>query len=184
VLYRVFPYLPGSDPTGPRGPLHVARERQGAGRHDNPDHYGALYASRAVESALAEAIQGFRGQDLADRDLTRTDGARLAVASIDDSAVPELTDLDEPRELARRRLRPSRVATGHRHVTQRLALDLFEEGLAGFAWWSALEASWSNVTLFADRTLGLLALADPPEPLAFDRPELRTVAEALGVGLS
>jgi RES domain-containing protein len=184
VLYRVFPYRQGAGVTEPGGALFVGRDRQGMGRHDNPDRYGALYVSRAAESAIAERIQAFRGQELAEADLRRVDGTVLALATIDDGGLRGLVDLDEPRELVRRRLRPSGVATGNRTATQRLALDLHAEGIPGFAWWSTLEASWANVTLFAEAAAGSLRLAADPLALALDVPELRLAAETLGVGLS
>jgi hypothetical protein len=64
VLYRVFPFMPSSTATDIGGALFVPRHRQGEGRHDNPEHYGALYATRIPESAVAEQLQGFRGQVL------------------------------------------------------------------------------------------------------------------------
>ena len=185
MLYRVFPHRPGAGPGEPGGPLYVARDRQGAGRHDNPDHYGALYASASAESAVAERIQAFRGQMLADQDLTRTDGTSLALAGFDDARLAQrgVVDLDEPRELTRRRLRPSRVATGYREVTQPMALAIHAEGVPGFAWWSALEASWRNVTLFAELAVPLLASAGDPQPLTVESPEVRAAAELLGIEL-
>jgi hypothetical protein len=144
MLYRVFPWDPDSTPD----PLAVRRDLQGTGRHDNPEHYGAIYLAKEPISAVAERIQGFRGQILVASDLRRPKGRRLALATIDDSALPELTDLDDPRVLVRLRRRPSRIATGDRRETQSLALDRFAAGDVGLAWWSTLEASWINVTLF------------------------------------
>ena len=89
-----------------------------------------------------------------------------------------------PRELARRRLRPSRVATGDRTVTQRVAVDLFEEGIPGFAWWSTIEASWSNVTLFAERAVPSLRVDGDPEPLTLRSPSVREAADAVGIRLA
>ena len=68
TLYRVFPWAPRRLVR----PLDVPRERQGANRHDNPDRYTALYLAREAESAVAEAIQAFRGRTLADADLERS----------------------------------------------------------------------------------------------------------------
>jgi hypothetical protein len=63
--------------------------------------------------------------------------------------------------LARKRLRPSQIATRTRSTTQRHAAALFEEDdkLGGLRWWSTLEASWNNVTLF-DRATSALKLID------------------------
>lgn len=161
--------------------MFVPRERQGAGRHDNPERYGALYASREPISAVAEAIQHFRGQQIADVDLTFRDGRRLALATFDDSRVGMLVDLDDPRVLVERGLRPSSVATRDRRRTQAIALDAFRDGAHGLSWWSALEASWTNVTLFAERAGRHLVLAQEPEPLALGHPMVVAAASALGI---
>jgi hypothetical protein len=154
---------------------------QGVGRHDQPELYGALYVSRVATSAVAEWLAAFRGQSLEAQDLARTDGRQLALASFDDSRLTPLPDLDEPAELARRDLRPSGVATHRRAVTQRLAAALYAEGVAGFGWWSTLEAAWPNVTLFAERALSHLRLAEPPRALTIDDPLVIEAASSVGV---
>jgi hypothetical protein len=163
--------------------LFVPRERQGTGRHDNPDHYGALYVSRSAESAVAERIQAFRGQTLADEDLARRDGTRYALVALNDSGLSGVVDLDDPSELVRRALRPSGVATRRREITRRMALSVYDEGVPGFAWWSTLEAAWANVTLFAQRAVAALATAGEAEPLSVDHPAVRTAADLIGVRL-
>lgn len=183
MLYRVFPLLPGAAPTEEGGALFVPRSVQGSSRHDDPGRYGALYASRTPDSAVAERVQGYRGRVLSDAYLTRPDGRPHALATIDDSALRDLVDLDDPRELARRNLRPSRVATGDRIVTQALARALFDEGRPGFSWWSTLEASWINVTLFAERAVPLMAIVREPEVLSVRLPVVRRVADRLGIRL-
>jgi hypothetical protein len=90
-------------------------------------------------------------------------------------------DLDDPSNLVARDLRPSGVATRARRPTQRLALRLYEEGVDGLEWWSTIEASWINVTLFADRIGGRLSVVGEPEPLTLDHPAVREAAEAVGV---
>jgi hypothetical protein len=178
TLYRVFPWAPRRLVR----PLDVPRERQGANRHDNPDRYTALYLARDAESAVAEAIQGFRGRTLADADLERAGGRRLALAALDDTALPPLIDLDDPVVLVAHAWRPSQVATRRRATTQAMAAALFDAGAIGCSWWSALEASWTNVTLFGGRA-GRLGLAGPVEPLTLAHPTLIAAAERLGVGL-
>lgn len=183
MLFRVFPFLPGAEPSLEGGALYVARERQGPSRHDNPDSYGALYAARLPQSAIAEHIQRFRGQTLTDGDLERADGRRYALAAIEDGALEGLVDLDDPHELATRDLRPSAVATRRRATTRPIALSLFRQGFVGFQWWSTLEASWANVTLFAERAAPRLTLEAAPVPLSVELPELREAAELIGVSL-
>ncbi len=179
TLYRVFPWAPRRLAR----PLDVPRQRQGANRHDNPDRYTALYLSRDPESAIAEAIQGFRGRTLTDADLERADGRPLALAALDDSKLPALVDLDDPAVLVAHGWRPSQVATRRRATTQAIAARLFDDGAVGCAWWSALEASWTNVTLFGGRA-GRLGLAGPVEPLSVQHPGVIAAADRLGVGLA
>ncbi|MEA2640034.1 MAG: hypothetical protein QOF51_1428 [Chloroflexota bacterium] len=184
MLYRVFPLRPDARSDEAGGPLYVPRAHQGAGRHDHPDRHGALYLSRVPESAVAEHIQEFRGQTLGDADLRLVGGAHYALATFDDSALTQLVDLDDLIELANRQLRPSMVATRDRTVTQGIAMRIFEEGMQGLRWWSTLVATWSNVTLFAERASAFLALASRPEPLSIHHPVLQTAAQRVGVKLA
>jgi len=180
VLYRVFADAPDKR----ADPFNVPRHFQGGGRHDNPDHYTALYLAREPISAVAERIQGFRGQRLIEGVFTRPDGRVDALAEIDDTAWPELVDLDDPQVLAARSIRPSRVATGDRPTTQRLALDLFLGGATGLAWWSTLEASWTNVTVFEERLTGGLRRVVAVEPLTTVHPLVREAADHLLIDIA
>ncbi|MFI5261082.1 MAG: RES domain-containing protein [Candidatus Limnocylindrales bacterium] len=179
MLYRVFSHVPGSR----ADPFSVARHFQGGGRHDGPEHYTALYLAREPISAVAERIQGFRGQHLTGTVFTRPDGRIDALAAIDDEGWPPLIDLDDPHVLAARGIRPSTVATGDRPTTQRSALALFNEGATGLAWWSTLEAAWINVTVFAERLPPELRRVASVEPLTIAHPVVRLAAEHLLIGL-
>jgi hypothetical protein len=85
--------------------------------------------------------------------------------------------------LVARGWRPSQVATRHRATTQTIARTLFDDGAVGCSWWSALEASWTNVTLFGRRA-GPMRLAGPVEPLTIAHPSLMIAADRLGVTLA
>jgi hypothetical protein len=180
-LYRVFDWDGAALGDDPGGPLHVARARQGAGRHDAPGRYGAWYCSRTAMAAVAESIQMFRGQVLVDRDFERHGNTRKAIATLDADDRLRVIDLDDPVVLVERRLRPSHVATPRRDVTQRIALSLFEEGAAGLGWWSALNADWAHVTLFHERAFARVALSAPPERLTIRLGVVREAAALLGV---
>jgi hypothetical protein len=180
VLFRVFPSISGAGPSDPGGPLHVPLFDQGGGRHDNPDRYGTLYLSRVAASPVAEKLRDYRGRPVLDRDLV-DEGSRLALAAIDERGLDELLDLDDPGNLVARGLRPSTVATRNRKPTRRMALRLYEEGVPGFEWWSTIEASWINVTLFEDRVAGRLRVLGQPEALTLDHPAVREAAAAAGV---
>jgi hypothetical protein len=180
MLYRRFPFLPGAGRSEPGGPLHVPRIDQGEGRHDNPDVYGALYMSRNPASPVAELLKD-APRGVLEPALLVHEGSPYALAAFDERGLDDLVDLDDPAVLASRDLRPSGVATRNRRATQRLALRIHQEGTAGFEWWSTIEASWINVTLFAERVVGRLDVVGDPEPLTVDHPAVREAAEAVGV---
>lgn len=182
-LFRVFDWNSRSLGEGFGGPLFVHRARQGAGRHDVPELSGAWHLSQSPVAAVAETLQYLRGHTITADDFARVGGMRKALAAVDlaDRALP--IDLDDPRELERRRWRPSRIATLHRPTTQAVARTMFVTGAVGFSWWSGLEASWINVTLFHERALPLVSLAGRPRPLSPSLKEVREAAEHLGIQL-
>jgi hypothetical protein len=142
------------------GAVWFPRMLQGAGRHDNPDLYGCLYATQAPISSIVERLQGFRGTRLEPADL-RSNGVPLALAACVLPDEVSLVDLDEPRVLGEEGLRPSLVATGERPRTQAYAAELFlrHPDAGGLRWWSTFESQWPNVTLF-DRAAGSLDVDD------------------------
>ena len=179
-LFRVFTWDGSSTGATERGPLFVPRATQDSGRHDAPDRYGAWYCSRDAISAVAESIQFLSGRVLRDRHFDIGGSAKALVGfSLDDEV--SLLDLDDSLELAARRLRPSQVATGQRAVTQRIARSIFDEGAAGFLWWSTLEGGWSNVTLFHERALPHISIAARPKRLSIRLPEVKEAVERIGV---
>lgn len=161
----------------------MARDRQGFGRHDAPDLYGALYLSAQATSAVAEMLKRFRGRRLPEGAFHASRGRLYALAAFDDTDLPTLVDLDDGGELARRSLRPSEVATSRRRITQLVARAIFDEGALGFVWWSTIEATWPNVTLFAERGAARLRLVEPPLPLAARQPEVMEAARHLEIDL-
>jgi hypothetical protein len=182
MLYRSFPLLQGALPAEEGGPLYAPRYLQGHGRHDNPDRYGALYVSEAPESVVAELLRYLRRHDVSDTDLL-SEGRPYSLVAIDNAELGGLLDLDDPRTLMERELRPSGVATGNRQLTRRVAVDIYEEGVPGFRWWSTIEASWINVTLFVDRALPFLRVVGVAQPLTVGHPAVREAAEVVGVRL-
>jgi RES domain len=182
-VFRVFDWDGAATGRGDGGPLFVARDRQGAGRHDAPALYGAWYCSRVAMAAVAESIQAWRGHRLDDRDFARLDGRHKALVELDLDERLVLVDLDDPAELARRRLRPSRVATRQRRVTQATAASIFRAGAGGIAWWSTLNADWGHVTLFFERAVRSATLAAAPVRLSTALTPVRQAADELGIRL-
>jgi hypothetical protein len=184
ILYRVFSWNGSSRRGEAGGPLYVPRSRQGSGRHDNPELYGAVYCALEPVGCIAEALQPFRNQAVGPGDLERHPGMALALVELELSADVRLCNLDEPGELQRRSLRPSRIATLDRRLTQELAAHLFHEGLGGCLWWSVLESLWINATLFAERISGALAIRSGPRRLALADPDVGAAARRLGIRLT
>ena len=183
-LFRVFPFDERAAPDGRGGALFWPRWLQGSGRHDSPDRYACMYVSESEASGVAEALAPFRGSGTFTPAMLARSGRPLALArlTLDEGSAP-IRDLDEPAVLAAEGLRPSRVATGDRGITQAYAADLFDRHpeVAGIRWWSTLESLWPNVTLF-DRAEPALRLESVSALSPGDEP-VRAAADFLGLGL-
>jgi hypothetical protein len=176
ILYRCFAWNERAKATEPDGPLWFPRVYQGEGRHDNPDVYGCLYLADRAAACVVEQLARFRGQRLTPP-LLRRRGLPLALARLELHPEAELLDLDDPVVLRRERLRPSRVATRDRRVTQPQARMLHDRhpAAAGLRWWSSYEALWVNVTLF-ERGASRLRL-EATHALALDDPAVAEAAQ-------
>ena len=150
IVWRVLPVDPAAANDAAGGPLWFPREYQGAARHDNPDAYGCLYVAQTPVSAVAEALSPFRGRGALTAAMLERAGRPLSLVALDLREPHGLLDLDEPATLAAEGLRPSGVATRVRATTQRDALRLFHSHrrATGLRWWSTIEASWINLTIF------------------------------------
>jgi hypothetical protein len=179
-LFRCFAWNEGALLDEPDGPLWFPREFQGEGRHDNPGVYGCLYLSDRPVSCIVEQFARFRGQRLSPA-LLRRRGMPLALAELALPDTAALIDLDDPVVLRRERLRPSRVATRERRITQPQARALHAKHLKalGLRWWSSYEALWMHVTLF-DRAARDLQVKDV-RPLTIDDPAVAEAADRFGM---
>lgn len=185
ILWRALPWQARIAPDEPGGALWFPRELQGAGRHDNPDRYGCLYATEDPVSAVAECLAPFRGSGRLSAAMLTRAGLPLALAELRLEGEGEpCVDLDDARILVRERLRPSQVATRARAVTQAYAARLFDRHpqALGLRWWSTLEASLANVTLY-DRAAPRLSSAHV-RPLTLADGHVRGAAELLGLVLT
>lgn len=148
LFYRVHPWLP-SAALGAKGNPFFVPSNQGGGRIDNPAEYKAFYVSDTATGAIAEAFgdNAIWTPDLLSG-LPALPGSVTAVSTFEGTL--SLLDLDEPTELARISVRPSRVVTRHRRITQAWALALFLGGVAdhGVAWWSYHEPEWTAIGLW------------------------------------
>ncbi|HKO38165.1 MAG TPA: RES family NAD+ phosphorylase [Solirubrobacterales bacterium] len=180
-LWRALPLDRSAEATEAGGPLWFPRLQQGGGRHDNPDLYGCLYVAEDPVSAVAELLAPFRGTGkLLPSMLVRYDRP-LALAAIELEDGATVVDLDDPSTLIATGLRPSQVATRKRTATQRQAADVYESHPEAVAirWWSTLESSWINWTLF-DRAEGSLEIGIV-ETLTVEHPVVLEAADLLGL---
>lgn len=179
ALFRVAALDARARPHEAGGAAWFPRPFQGAGRHDNPALYGCLYASLEPLSAVVESLAMFRGAGRLHASLLVRAGRPLALVELALPADLALVDLDDPRLLHRARLRPSGVATRDRGATHALAARFFVDGAAGLRWWSTLEGSWINATLF-DRAAPALSVGSVRE-LSLEDPLVHAAAEFLGL---
>ena len=183
ILHRCLAWNERAAPDATDGALWFPRPYQGEGRHDNPAVYGCLYLSEQPLSCVVEQLARFRGQRLSAALLLRR-GLPLALAELELPDDSQLVDLDDPVVLRRERLRPSRVATRERGITQPEALALHEKHgeAAGLRWWSTFESQWLNVTLF-DRASSALRLVTV-RALKVDDEAVAAAADVLGLRLA
>lgn len=67
-----------------------------------------------------------------------------------------------------------------------MAAHAFEAGALGLSWWSTLDSAWTNVTLFAERTIdsGAVVVDGAVEPLSLKHPALVAAADHLAIPLA
>ena len=177
MLYRVCVVHPDArKPTDNGHPLYVW-PRQGAGRVDDPaGDYRVLYVAGSAEAAVAEALGRFPRwtPPVLAPPPAAPPGSVLALAAY--AGEPVVCDLDDARRLTSLRLRPSRVVTRDRAVTQAWARRVHDAGQwHGVSWWSAYDADWTSVGLW-DRSA--LAVADVT-PLALDHPAVVAASDRI-----
>ena len=143
---------------------------------DNPAHYRVLYASDSPVGAVAEVFgnHGIWTERLLEG-RPELPGSRTALAELVARDLPAL-DLDDPRALVARGLRPSRVVTRDRSVTQAWALDVFRERrFAGVRWWSYYDAGVGSYGIWDQRRLRVRTVA----PLDREHPAVAAAATFL-----
>jgi len=159
-LYRVFPYLPAARTGEPGHPLYVPSP-QGAGRIDNPDLYEAIYLGNGAVCAVAETFGNLKTWTPKMFLAPYLPGSRRAIGTYELPDAAAVADLDDPSVLVTLGLRPSRVSTRRRPVTQAWARTLFEQHQwIGVRWWSYHDPDWYAYGLW-DRTKLRVVQVDP-----------------------
>lgn len=145
----MLPYLDTAVDGQPGHPLHVPSST-GANRIDNPDAYDTLYLGDEPVCAVAEAF-GWATQWNAGllRGTPSLPGTVRALVSYELGDAASLCNMDDANRLADMALRPSRVVTRDRAVTQAWARELFStREFAGVRWWSYYDPDWGSVGLW------------------------------------
>lgn len=183
ILHRAFPFDPGARAREFGGALWFARPFQNAGRHDNPARYGCMYVAESEASVVSENLARWRGSGSLLPSFLARGTLTLGLAALELTEEARVVDLDDPAVLEREHLRPSEVATGVRRRTQDYALALYDRhpDAVALRWWSTLEASWANLTIFG-RGHRSLRLHDV-RMLTLDDPAVGEAAELLGLEL-
>jgi hypothetical protein len=126
---------------------------------DNPDLYRVLYAAESPAAACAEAFGMLS---------VWTDGmltvpgpaATMALATLELEPDGSVLDLDDPAALSARGIRPSRVVTSDREISQSWSRSIFQErAWAGVRWWSYYDAGWGSLGLWNIERLRLVKVA-------------------------
>ena len=171
-LYRVFPWFPEARPGEEGHPLYSRRSRRS--RIDNPDLYSVLYVSDHPAGAIAEMFAHLWMWSEEMFAVPKMPGARRALVELE--AEVTITDLDEPRVIVARQLRPSVVASSDRAVTQAWARRIYErDGSDGIRWWSVKDARWGTVGIWSLEKVSVASVV----PLDGSHPAVREAARVL-----
>lgn len=179
-FWRVFPWNPAAEQGAPFSPEYaVPAERQTKGRFDlgtTP----VLYLAESPEHAVAELLRPFTGRRLTDPQLIGA-GHRLALVEValDPAVSARLADLTDPAVLLRYGFRPDLLASRNRAGTQSVSRSLFDQGLSGFRWWSALHGDWHVLLLFLARVAPGELTYGAPEALSPSHPAVLAAAREL-----
>jgi hypothetical protein len=182
-VYRAFYNKAGiQSPLEKGGPLYIAREYQGGGRHDLANE-GIFYCSLETVSAVAERIKPFRNMKINNDDLIMKDGSKLALASYELKGA-NLVDFRDARELIKMKIAPADIGTQDREVSQKLSAAVHQSEADGFIWWSTINAKWSNLSLFDSKTKNKLSLTGKIIELNIANDLVIEAAKILNIGLS
>ncbi len=177
-LYRVLYFSESAAPAEPGGVLYIPP--QGSNRIDNPGAYRVLYIGDSPSGVCAEVFYRGRYRMNWSASMLRPlkNGHRRVLAWYEVPDATPLCDLDDPKELLRRGLRPSHVITRDYSVTQAWALRIYERGgVTGVKWWSYCDARWAVVGLWNQSIITDSGI----EELALDHPAIAGAARIVNV---
>ncbi len=181
VFWRVITWSPDA-PSGVNGHPLFIWPWQGQSRIDDPQgEYQVLYVGDCPEVAVAEALGRFQTWSSVVLDPAPAAPAGSVRALVAYEGEPVLCDLDDPHQLGVLGLRPSRVVTRKRAVTQAGARAVYDTRaianpkVDGISWWSSYDPDWASIGLWRPEALTVVDV----EPLTVDLPATVRAAEVL-----
>ncbi|HEU0257330.1 MAG TPA: RES family NAD+ phosphorylase [Microbacteriaceae bacterium] len=175
TLYRVLPYAADSAKGAAGHPLYIP-PTAGAGRVDGPE-YDVLYLGDDPVCAVAEAFGALPvwGPGML-RGLPTLPHSVRALATYELASGSTICDLDDAATLLDLDIRPSRVVTRDREVTQGWASRIHRLGRhVGVRWWSYYNPDWGSLGLWDIRRLRVVGVT----ALDVTHPALIAAAEAI-----
>lgn len=155
-------------------------DKQFGGRFDLHDDPPVRYLASSGTHAVAEVLQGLRGERL-ESEAVRLRVQALALVEVRVTLPTRLVDLDDPATLVALGVRPSEVAHPDRAITQGIARRIHDTGAPGFAWWSRFRGDWVSRVFFLDRVRPRQFTWGTPGRLSITHPEVLLAAEELGL---
>jgi hypothetical protein len=148
-LYRVIPFVPSAKKGEPGHPLYFP-PNQGLARVDNSNHYSVGYLATTGSCAISESFGFLSSWDsMMLRPIKTLPESRWVIATYILKTESVIFDMDDAANLLKLRIRPSRVVTRDRAITQSWALKVHKNRVnSGVSWWSFYNPDWSCVGLW------------------------------------
>lgn len=176
TVYRVIPYLPASKKGALGHPLFFPKNRN-VHRVDNPGHYKVAYFAADAQCAFAEKF-GYQKQwnDLTLRPDKSLLKSKWALVSYEINNISPIFDMDNASNLLKLQIKPSRVVTRDRAITQAWALRVFEvKKNSGVSWWSFHSSDWVTLGIWELDNLKVKKI----ELLSLEHPAVQPAAEVI-----
>ena len=152
LLYRVFPYLSTAKVSQAGHPLYEHTPQRG-GRVDHPEYY-VWYLARSPEAACGQAFGDLHTWDPSMFVVPFLEGGTRTLATYRLPNELRLLDLDDPKKLLERRLRPTQIVVRNLAVTQAWGYAAWSESdphdanarrWDAISWWSYHHPGWPVV---------------------------------------
>jgi hypothetical protein len=162
LVYRIFGFDPAARASEPGTPDYLHRAAQGNQRLDNPSIYDMWCYSLSPAGAVAEVFGDLPVWSDEMFPTPYLPGGRRDLGIFEIADDLRIIDMDDPRTLIERGIRPTQVVARNASVTQAWAQGIFEETndvgaqrWDGIRWWSFWGARWINIGLWVPRDSGV-----------------------------